>query len=177
MDSALEERLRTRFRTLDGDGSGYLEGRDFESEVDRILSATGVAAESVRAQLLREAYRTYWWALLDQLDRDGDGRISFEEYAQIVHSIDRFKSYARTRAEAVDRFGDLDGDGWIKGSDYLTIMRAARFDEAAIRATFNALSPDENDRIKAGRWADLIMEFYDAIGDAGATQRLVPDAR
>lgn len=174
MDPELTERLRMRFQTLDGNSNGYLEGGDFESEVDRIVAATGAPGDSPRAQLLREAYRTYWWAILDRLDRDGDGRIDFDEYAQIVHSIGEFKPFAHARAKAVDRFTDLNADGWIEKADYMTVMLAARFDEAAASAAYDALGPDENGRIRAGRYADLIMEFYDRIADAEAAQRLVP---
>ncbi|POM26067.1 Calerythrin [Actinomadura rubteroloni] len=174
MEAEIIERLRTRFDTLDGNGNGFLEKDDFDDEVTRIVSVTGVAAGAPRAQLLRDAYRAYWWAMLDRLDKDGDGRISFEEYAEIVHAVDDFKSFAKARADAVDRFTDFDGDGWIERDDYLAVMVAARFDPAAAGAAYDALVPDQAGKVRAGRYADLIMEFYDTIGKAGAAQLLVP---
>ena len=173
MDSALTDRLRTRFQTLDGDGSRYLTAADFDAEVTRILHATQVSDTTPRARLLRSAYQAYWWALLDDLDRNDDGKISFDEYAQIVHSMPRFKPFAKARADAVDRFTDLDADGWITRADYMTVMLAARFDEAAAQAAFDAMDTNHEGRIPAGRFAQLITEFYDSIGAAGAAQRLV----
>lgn len=174
MNPELEERLKARFHTFDRNDNGYLEGADFDSEVDQILAATGVAAESPIARLLRAAYQAYWWAMLVHLDLNRDSKISFEEYAQIVHRIGEFKSYAKARADAVDRFTDLNGDGWIERDDYMTVMLAARFAEAAAAAAYDSLGPDQNGRISAGRFAGMIMDFYDQIGDAGAAQKLVP---
>ena len=174
MHHHVTDRLQARFQTLDTDADHYLTADDFDGEVTRILQATNVPEDAPRARLLRSAYQAYWWALLDDLDRDGDGRISFQEYARIVHEIDRFKSFGRARADAVDRFTDLDGDGWITRGDYRAVMLAARFDENAAMAAFDAMDTAGQGRIPAGRFTELIMEFYDTAGTADAAQHLVP---
>jgi Ca2+-binding EF-hand superfamily protein len=174
MDKALTERLWTRFQTLGGENDGYLTAEDFDQEVTRILQATRTAGTTPRAQLLRSAYQAYWWALLDGLDRNRDGKVSFDEYAQIVHGMDKFKSFARARADAVDRFTDLDADGWITRDDFMSVMLAARFNESAARAAFDGMDATGEGRVPAGRFTELIMEFYDTVGGAGVAQRLVP---
>lgn len=174
MHEDVTARLQARFHTLDADADQNLTADDFDGEVTRILQATNVPQDAPRARLLRSAYQAYWWALVDDLDRDGDGRISFAEYAEIVHGVDRFKSFGRARADAVDRFTDLDADGWITREDYRSVMLAARFEEGAAMAAFDAMDEAGDGRILAGRFAQLIMEFYDTIGTAGAAQRLVP---
>lgn len=172
MDQDLTHRLMTRFQTLDGDGDQYLTGEDFDGEVTRILQATKVPESAPRARLLRSAYHAYWWALLDNLDRDKDGKISFDEYAGIVHDMDKFKAFAKARADAVDRFTDLDGDGWITHDDFMAVMLAARFDKQATQDTFDVMDPAGEGRFAAGKFAEAIMEFYDTVGAAAITQRL-----
>jgi Ca2+-binding EF-hand superfamily protein len=174
MHEHVTDRLRARFQTLDGNGDGYLTGDDFDDEVNRIVKATNVPETDPRARLLRSAYHAYWWAMLHDLDRDHTGKITFDEYAQTVHEVDRFKSFGRARADAVDRFTDLDDDGWVTRDDYKTVMLAARFDETAALAAFDAMDSSGQGRIPAGRFAELIMEFYDTTGTADAAQRLVP---
>jgi Ca2+-binding EF-hand superfamily protein len=174
MHKDVTDRLRTRFQTLDADGDGYLTGDDFDAEVNHILEATNVPETAPRARLLRSVYQVFWWAMVVHLDGGHSGKISFDEYAKTVHEAGLFKTFGRARAEAVDRFADFDDDGWITRDDYMAVMVADRFDEAAARATFDAMDTGGQGRIPAGRFAEMIVEFYDIPGTADAAQRLVP---
>lgn len=78
-------RVQLVFSLLDADGNGVLEARDFDLMAGRVVAAAPDSDEAAHGAM-RDAFLRYWTTLAAELDADGDGRITFEEYTACVLS-------------------------------------------------------------------------------------------
>ena len=63
------EKLRAAFQIFDKDGSGAISAK----EIQDIMGGTGEPEELME-----------WQQVIDELDKDGNGEISFEEFVQMM---------------------------------------------------------------------------------------------
>lgn len=108
------------FRTvLDQTGDGYLEWPDLAA-MARELSHRLDLDEPEETRLY-DAYAAWWKELQTALDRDGDGRVSAEEYAAAVPGLagPALIRLADVLFDATDR----DGDQSIDADEYRTLFR------------------------------------------------------
>ncbi|MEU3980472.1 EF-hand domain-containing protein [Streptomyces sp. NPDC026672] len=162
------QRVELIFSLLDANGNGVLDAGDFTLMSDRVVAA---APQSDRAakDTMRTAFERYWTTLVTELDANGDGVISLDEYTACVLSPERFASTIADFAEALAVLGDPDGDGLIERPAFTALMTAIGFHPANIDALFDAFGPTDNDRVPVRTWAEGIMEYYapDKVGIAG----------
>src|SRR5690606_40605526 len=95
-----------------------------------------------------------------ELDANGDGVITVEEFRPFVLDPQRFGPTIREFAQALAALGDPDGDGFIERPLFVALMRAIGFEEENIHALFDAFGPDAEDRITVAVWAAGIEDFY-----------------
>ncbi len=88
------------------------------------------------------AFQRYWETPEAELDGDGDGRITLEEYRACVLAPERFAGTVREFARAPAALGDPDGDGVIERPLFTALMRAVGFAGPNIEALFDAFGPD-----------------------------------
>lgn len=163
------------FELFDADDSGAIEANDFEVMAQRVTEAA-VLSDAAAKGAMTEAFRHYWETLAAELDEDRSGSVSRDEFEDVVLSPERFESTIDQFARALAGLGDPDGDGLIERRVFTALMSAIGFERRNIDALFDALEPDEDDRISVSDWVDSIKEFYqpDAAGIPG--DRLVPSA-
>ncbi|MBC2866339.1 EF-hand domain-containing protein [Streptomyces mexicanus] len=152
-------RARLVFSLFDADGNGYIEPADFELMGGRVAAAVPAAGEEAKNRLL-SAFQRYWQTLVTELDANGDGRISPEEFTATVLNPQRFDATVSEFAEALAALGDPDGDGRVTRPDFLALMTAIGFEQANIEALFDAFGPDGDDRVAVRTWADGIRDYY-----------------
>ncbi|MCS0605811.1 EF-hand domain-containing protein [Streptomyces sp. LP11] len=153
------DRVRLVFSLFDADGNGYIEPADFELMGDRVAAAVPAADEAAKDRLLG-AFRRYWDTLVTELDANGDGRISPEEFTAIVLNPQRFDATVDEFADALATLGDPDGDGHVTRPDFVALMTAIGFERPNIEALFDAFGPDGGDRVAVSAWADGIRDYY-----------------
>ncbi|GAA2734275.1 EF-hand domain-containing protein [Streptomyces nogalater] len=153
------DRVRLVFSLFDADGNGVLEADDFELMGKRVVAAVPEAADGARSRLL-DAFRRYWQTLLRELDADGDGRVSPEEFAAIVLDPQRFDATVDEFADALAAMGDPDGDGLVERTHFTALMTAIGFQRPNIDALFDAFEPVDGDRVPVPTWADGIRDYY-----------------
>ncbi|WP_026341403.1 EF-hand domain-containing protein [Actinomadura atramentaria] len=172
MEQAALDRVRLIFTLFDADGSGSLEPEDFDLMADRVAAAAVDSGEADKAAMT-SAFRNYWTVLAAELDADGDGRITFEEFSACVLAPERFGDALTGFAEALAALGDPDGDGLVERERFAALMAAIGFEPANVDALFDAFGPVD-DRIEAPVWISGIKDYYrpDKTGIAG--DRLVP---
>ncbi|MFE9674493.1 oxygenase MpaB family protein [Streptomyces sp. NPDC006259] len=119
---------------LDQTGDGYLEWPDLAA-MARELSGR-LDLDEPQETRLYNAYADWWRELRTALDRDGDGRISQEEYAAGVTSL---AGPALIRvAEVLFEATDSDGNGTIDAEEYRSLFRTAfRRDTAGTDGTYS----------------------------------------
>jgi len=116
MTDAQLAKAHAKFKELDADNSGYLQGPEMKELADWIFEAFGRGHAATDADNKREDRlgRT----LMQRLDADGDGKLTFEEfahwYADSAAQIDAFRTKKHRSASADDAAMDC-----ITGADDL----------------------------------------------------------
>jgi Ca2+-binding EF-hand superfamily protein len=159
MRTQATRRVALVFSLLDAKGNGVLEAVDFSLMAERVVAAAPAADASARERM-RAAFEGYWTTLLTELDADGDGEISFEEYSACVLSPERFEPTIAEFAEALAALGDPDGDGLIERSAFMDLMTAIGFQRSNIDALFDAFGPTPDDRVRVRTWVEGIKDYY-----------------
>ncbi|TDC77655.1 EF-hand domain-containing protein [Streptomyces hainanensis] len=152
-------RVRLVFTLFDANGNGRLEADDFDLMSSRVEEAAQASDASAR-QAMRVAFRRYWSTLATELDTDGDGRVSYDEFVRCVLSPERFDATVAEFAEALAALGDPDGDGLVDRPTFVALMLAIGFDRPNIDALFDAFGPTDTDHIPAVTWREGIKDYY-----------------
>ncbi|GLF99612.1 EF-hand domain-containing protein [Streptomyces yaizuensis] len=168
-------RARLVFTLFDADGNGFLEPADFELMARRTVDALPAAGEEAGRALLA-AFLRYADTLVAELDTDGDGRISPQEFSAVVLDPGRFDAAADEFARALAGMGDPDGDGFVVRADFVALMTAIGFERPNIETLFDAFGPVEGDRIPVAVWAEGIRDYYHPDKSGIAGDHLVPGA-
>ncbi|GGX81587.1 EF-hand domain-containing protein [Streptomyces minutiscleroticus] len=153
------DRVQLVFSLFDADGNGYIEPADFDLMGRRVVAAVPAAGDAVKERMLG-AFRRYWDTLVTELDANGDGRVSFEEFTAIVLNPQRFDATVEEFAQALAAMGDPDGDGFVTRPDFRALMEAIGFQRSNIEALFDAFGPVDGDRVAATVWAEGIEDYY-----------------
>nr|WSS73334.1 EF-hand domain-containing protein [Streptomyces sp. NBC_01175] len=159
MRTEATERAELVFSLFDANGNGVLDSEDFDLMTGRVLEVA-VASDDGAQEAIRAAFRRYWTTLATELDANGDGVISVDEFRPFVLDPERFGPTITEFAEALSALGDPDGDGLIERPLFVSLMRAIGFAEANIHALFDAFGPDVEDRITVTTWARGIEDYY-----------------
>ncbi len=166
------DRAKAAFDALDTNSNGYLEADDFDRLGHRIVEALEVAGSSPKAQALHASCRGYWQGLVTALDRDDDGRLTWEEYARF-HEPEEFEESVRPYAEALTAICDRDDDGFVQHDDFVRGMRAVGFAPHNIEALFQAFDPRGTGEVSRSEWRIAIEEFFLAEGAHAVGDTLV----
>lgn len=153
------DRVQLVFTLFDADGNGYIEPADFDLMGRRVVAAVPAAGEAAKGRMLG-AFRRYWETLVTELDANGDGRISPEEFTAIVLNPERFDATVDEFAEALSAMGDPYGEGFVGRPDFVALMLAIGFERSNIEALFDAFGPVHGDSIPVAVWADGIRDYY-----------------
>ncbi|MBO1417072.1 EF-hand domain-containing protein [Streptomyces sp. FH025] len=153
------QRIDLVFTLFDANRNGVIEAEDFELMSNRVIAAAADSDEAAK-QAIDTAFRRYWTVLADELDADGDGVVSREEFAGFVLAPELFGPTAGEFADALAALGDPDGDGLIERPRFVALMTAIGFERANIDALFDAFDPTPEDRITVTTWAAGIRDYY-----------------
>ncbi|MET8543938.1 EF-hand domain-containing protein [Kitasatospora sp. NPDC004799] len=171
--AAATDRVGLVFSLFDADGNGVIEPDDFDLMGRRVVAALPHGDEDAKDRLLG-ALQGYWQTLVTELDTDGDGRISPEEFTAVVLDPQRFDATIDEFARSLSALGDPDGDGLVTRPDFLALMTAIGFDDRNIEALFDAFGPVDGDRVPVAVWAEGIRDYYRPEKAGIPGDRLVP---
>jgi Ca2+-binding EF-hand superfamily protein len=162
MDARLD-RIKAAFDALDTNANGYLEADDFDRLGRRIIQALDVAESSPKAQAMHAGCRAYWQGLVGILDRDGDGRLSWEEYARL-HEPAGYEESVRPYADALTAICDRDDDGFIQHADFVRGDAGRGVPGGHVEALFQAFDPQGTGQVPASEWRTAIEAYFLAKG-------------
>ncbi|GGM02732.1 calcium-binding protein [Streptomyces fumigatiscleroticus] len=152
VSSEYERRIAARFATFDQDGNGYIDREDFSGAAKALLAEFAVAARSDRGQALYGGAEAFWQGMAGMADRDGDQRITREEFVhgavkRLRDNPDRFAEIARPFLHAALAVADGDGDGAATVADTARVLTVLGVPEEIARTTAAALDGDGDGKV------------------------------
>ncbi|MEU0687466.1 EF-hand domain-containing protein [Streptomyces uncialis] len=147
-----ERRIAARFATFDQDGNGYIDREDFSSAAKTLLTEFGTPARCDKGQALYIGAEAFWQGMAGIADRDGDQRITREEFVnsavkRLRDNPEGFAEIARPFLHAALAVADTDADGATTVHEVARALRCLGVGEASATAVAEALDQDADGRI------------------------------
>jgi Ca2+-binding EF-hand superfamily protein len=147
-----ERRIAARFAGLDQDGNGYIDREDFNAATKALLAEFGTPARSDKGQALYIGAEAFWQGMAGIADRDGDQRITREEFVsgavkRLRDNPERFAEIARPFLHAALAVADTDGDGAATVEETARVLRALGVGDDLAPSAAEALDADADGRI------------------------------
>ncbi|MGP4009837.1 EF-hand domain-containing protein [Streptomyces sp. 4N124] len=161
VSSEYERRIAARFATFDQDGNGYIDREDFSAAAKRLLAEFGTAARSDKGQALYGGAEAFWQGMAGIADRDGDQRISRDEFVggavkRLRDNPDRFAEIARPFLHAALDLADRDGDGAATVGDTARVLTALGVSQDVAATATATLDTDGDGKIGE---AEIVSSF------------------
>ncbi|MEU9189539.1 EF-hand domain-containing protein [Streptomyces sp. NPDC048484] len=142
-----ERKIAARFATFDQDGNGYIDREDFNAATKALLAEFGTTARCDKGQALYIGAEAFWQGMAGIADRDGDQRITREEFVngavkRLRDNPDRFAEIARPFLDAALAIADGDGDGSVTVDETARILKALGVSEGTAATAAGALDAD-----------------------------------
>ncbi|MEH0512658.1 EF-hand domain-containing protein [Streptomyces sp. B21-106] len=165
VNSEYERRIAARFATFDQDGNGYIDRADFAAAAKAVLAEFGVAARSDKGQAVYGGAEAFWQGMAGIADRDGDQRITREEFVtgavkRLRDNPDRFAEIARPFLHAALDVADADGDGWATVEDTVRVLRALGAPEEVARGAAAVLDADADGKVGEAEIVPAFARYF-----------------
>jgi Ca2+-binding EF-hand superfamily protein len=144
-----ERRIAARFATFDQDGNGFIDREDFSAAAKALLAEFGTAARSDKGQALYIGAEAFWQGMAGIADRDGDQRVSREEF--VNGAVKRL----RDNPERLD-VADPDGDGSATIADTVRVLKALGVPDDIAAMAADALDTDSDGKVGE---AEIVSSF------------------
>jgi len=147
-----ERRIAARFAGFDQDGNGWIDREDFSAAAKALLAEFGTTARCDKGQSLYAGAEAFWQGMAAMADRDGDQRITREEFVggavkRLRDNPGRFAEIARPFLHAAFAVVDGDGDGTATVEEIVRALRVLGAPENVAAASAGVLDTDADGRI------------------------------
>ncbi|MGW1912725.1 EF-hand domain-containing protein [Streptomyces sp. NPDC002076] len=147
-----ERRIAARFATFDQDGNGWIDREDFSAAAKALLAEFDVTARSDKGQALYAGAEAFWQGMAGIADRDGDQRITREEFVtgavkRLRDNPERFAEIARPFLHAALAVADTDADGRLTVADTARVLRVLHVPADLADTVARALDTDSDGTI------------------------------
>ncbi|MEU6153222.1 EF-hand domain-containing protein [Actinosynnema sp. NPDC047251] len=162
--SILSRKLQHMFRLLDNDQDGYVTAQDISARADALAAPFGAHPE--KAQALKDSMHHIWDTYLQQVDEDGDGRLTAADYERGIRAaIDGdnagFVDSLHRSAAAWYALFEADRDGHLNFDEYATLARGMGGAAAEGREqAFRRLDHDADGSLRAEEVRKAVVEFW-----------------
>ncbi|MFJ6086344.1 EF-hand domain-containing protein [Streptomyces sp. NPDC092369] len=165
VSSEYERRIAARFAVFDQDGNGYIDRADFSTAAKALLTEFGTAARSDKGQELYAGAEAFWQGMAGIADRDGDQRITREEFVngavkRLRDTPDRFAEIARPFLHAALAVADTDGDGAVTVDDTARVLRALGASEDIARTAAATLDTDGDGKVGEAEIVPAFARYF-----------------
>ncbi|WP_229882402.1 EF-hand domain-containing protein [Streptomyces alanosinicus] len=150
---------RRVFAMLDADGDGIVSKHEYLARTKHVVAATRRAENDplvIAAQVAGEQA----WA---SMDSNGDGRMTFDEYAAWA-GTEAFDSVCEPTLGALFDLADTDADGTLTRSEFTILREALGNPVGNAHAAFDALDTDGDGRISREQYLASIREHVTGEG-------------
>ncbi|MER5973605.1 EF-hand domain-containing protein [Streptomyces sp. NPDC001922] len=160
-----ERKIARRFATFDQDGNGYISREDFNAAAAAVLAEFDTAARSMKGQALYDGAEAFWQGMAGMADRDGDQRITREEFVngavkRLRDNSQRFAEIARPFLHSVIAIADSDGDGGMTPGEAERVLRVLGVTPEECTQVATALDADGDGRIAEDEVIAAFAAFF-----------------
>jgi Ca2+-binding EF-hand superfamily protein len=160
-----ERRIAARFATFDQDGNGYIDRADFNAAAKAVLNEFGTAARSEQGQALYAGGEAFWQGMAGIADRDGDQRITREEFVgsavkRLRDNPDRFAEIARPFLHAALAVADADRDGVATVQETVRVLKALGVHEDIAQAAAVTLDADGDGKVGEAEIVSAFARYF-----------------
>ncbi|MFE9443154.1 EF-hand domain-containing protein [Streptomyces sp. NPDC006602] len=165
VSSEYERRIAARFATFDQDGNGYIDREDFNVAAKALLTEFGTAARSDKGQALYLGAEAFWQGMAGIADRDGDQRITREEFVggavkRLRDNPEGFAEIARPFLHAALAVADPDGDGAATVEDIARVLVILGVPQDVAQTAATALDADGDGRIGESEIVTAFARYF-----------------
>ncbi|MCF3134357.1 EF-hand domain-containing protein [Streptomyces olivochromogenes] len=159
-----ERRIAARFATFDQDGNGWIDREDFNAAAKALLAEFNAAARSAKGQALYAGAEAFWQGMAGIADRDGDQRITREEFVtgavkRLRDNPERFGEIARPFLHAtLDLMAGP--DGMVAVTDTERVLRALGVPEAIAATVAATLDPDGDGKVGEAEIVPAFARYF-----------------
>ncbi|MEU1593829.1 EF-hand domain-containing protein [Streptomyces sp. NPDC005708] len=160
-----ERRIAARFATFDQDGNGYIDREDFSAAAKAVLTEFGTTARSEQGQALYAGGEAFWQGMAGIADRDGDQRITREEFVgsavkRLRDNPDRFAEIARPFLHAALAVADADRDGVATVQETVRVLKALGVHEDIAQAAAVTLDADGDGKVGEAEIVSAFARYF-----------------
>ncbi|MEU6650726.1 EF-hand domain-containing protein [Streptomyces sp. NPDC046900] len=160
-----ERRIAARFATFDQDGNGYIDREDFSAAAKAVLTEFGTTARSEQGQAMYAGGEAFWQGMAGIADRDGDQRITREEFVgsavkRLRDNPDRFAEIARPFLHAALAVADADRDGVATVQETVRVLKALGVHEDIAQAAAVTLDADGDGKVGEAEIVSAFARYF-----------------
>jgi Ca2+-binding EF-hand superfamily protein len=164
VSSEYERRIAARFATFDQDGNGYIDRVDFAAAAKAVLAEFSTAARSDKGQALYAGAEAFWQGMAGIADRDGDQRISRDEFVnsavkRLRDNPERFAEIARPFLHAALALA-ADGGAGVAVERTGRLLRALGVADGIADAAAASLDADGDGRIAEDDVVTAFAQYF-----------------
>lgn len=168
MDNVLLARkLDSAFACFDADKNGFIEERDLLALASRHGSQT-----------ITDNYHRLWKSLVDNFDRDGDGRVSRIEFhhgmANAFPDDAAYQAFFHVSVDVLLSVGDADGDGMLNIGEWTALQKGFGTREEDAQASYYLIDSDASGYLTRGELLEAVREFYTSTDPQAPGNHLFP---
>ncbi|MEV4318633.1 hypothetical protein [Actinocrispum sp. NPDC049592] len=157
-------KLDRAFTQVDIDGNGYIEREDVLGLGARLLVNFAEAPTSAKGRFVIDRFSDLWDALVGELDVNGNGRLSPEEYAEGMRAAfiegPHFAEVFLPAAESIVELCDTDGDGTIEFAEFQAMQEAFGTATEDAEAAFVRLDRDVSGSISTDELSEAVRAYF-----------------
>lgn len=161
----LERKIDVCFGHVDVDGDGYFEMADVMAMAAKMVAFQNVPFDSPEAQLLFQRFQEFMNNVARNLDVDGDGKITPEEWRKGMigtfgGNTALFDDWFRPLAEAIWGLCDRDGDGRVEAHEFLCFQRAVGTSPENRQKAFDQLDRNGDGSLSVEEILSAYRDYY-----------------
>ncbi|MCB8926863.1 MAG: EF-hand domain-containing protein [Ardenticatenaceae bacterium] len=165
LSEIMQKKLTRHFQFRDLNKDGFVQRSDWEQCARNLAALRGWQPDDDAYQDMMNRHVAMWQTFWQPADRDGDGKVTLEEYLNLA-DFQRRMGFEYEMKQVTHLFVaifdtiDLDGDGQITRDEYKLFFEAWGIDTALAEAAYAQMDFNEDGRLSRGAFLQYGSNFY-----------------